>query len=158
MAEHDNLSLIASVIEAGDARDLFRRVEAAARKLGFERFMLGLELRRPALDPVLHVASGWPEAWQQRYAEREFLRVDPTVALCQVQTRPVLWQPEIYSERSFELMEESRAYGIGHGLSVPVHEGPGIKSMISLARDRSIAADPRELQHQNASAQPSGSP
>ena len=43
MAEHDNLSLIASVIEAGDARDLFRRVEAAARKLGFERFMQGLE-------------------------------------------------------------------------------------------------------------------
>ena len=42
----------------------------------------------------------------------------------------------MYSANSYEIMEESTKYGLGHGLSVPVMDGPHVFSMLSLARDK----------------------
>ena len=42
----------------------------------------------------------------------------------------------MYSANSYEIMEESAKYGLGHGLSVSVRDGPHVFSMLSLARDK----------------------
>ena len=42
----------------------------------------------------------------------------------------------MYSADSYEIMEESTKHGLGHGLSVPVRDGPHVVSMLSLARDK----------------------
>jgi len=95
-------------------------------------------MRRPFLEPIQHITSGYPEPYQQIYRDRGFILRDPSVAYCQTQTKPLIWDETMYSADSCEVMEESRKYGLGHGLSVPVRDGPRVVSMLSLARDKAF--------------------
>jgi len=149
-----NLSLaeISAVMDAKSEAELLARVKNAACGLGFEQFMLGIEVSRPLIKPIRHVISGYAQRWQRVYAERDFVRKDPTVSHCQKSSEPIIWSEHMYPESSRELWEESRAHGISHGVSVPTHEREGIKSMFSLARDQSIVKDQRELEMMLAGA------
>ena len=146
MGDADSLALIASIVEARDSEELFLRIRKAAIGIGFEKVLVGVQIKLPAMEPMQHVMSGWPEPYQMLYAERDYVFRDPTVAHCQTHMTPIVWTPDIYSERSYEVMEEARRFGLNHGISVPVHESPRIKSMVSLARDQRIDLDEREMQ------------
>lgn len=146
MRDAASLTLIASIVEAPDGDELFRRVQKAAVSLGFERVLVGVQIQLPTMEPIQHVMSGWPDEYQQLYAQRNFVFRDPTVIHCQTHSTPIVWSPDIYSERSYEVMEEARRFGLNCGISVPVHESARVKSMISLARDRRVDIDPRETE------------
>jgi DNA-binding CsgD family transcriptional regulator len=134
------------VMSAQDETELTARVKTVAASLGFDTFLLGIEVSRPLLKPLQHAVSCYPEQWQRIYGEREYLKKDPTVAHCQSKASPLIWEESMYSEGSRDLWEESRSFGLIYGVSIPVHERQGVKSMISLARDKPIDSDPRELE------------
>lgn len=138
-----DLDVISRILDVSDIDDLFSEVDRAAGHLGFDRFMIGLEIKRPLLPALQYVCSGYPEPWQKIYAQRSYIMVDPTVGHCQTRTDPMIWD-EVHYEGSRELWEEARAYGISHGMSIPIHSHDGVKSMMSLARDQTIS-DQREL-------------
>ncbi len=143
---HDLTRAIYSVAIASTADELVTRMGHAVRQLGCEHFLLGVEVRKPALQPAQHVASGYPLSWQRRYAEQGYIAVDPTIAYCQHHTTPLIWQDTMYRGQSTQLLEEARSFGLSHGLSVGVHGTDATKSMISLARDRPIDQAPGEQQ------------
>lgn len=132
----NHLGLIASVIEATDEADLLKRMQAAAVASGFEHVLFGIELRRPFLDPIQHITSGYPDSYQEIYRTKGFISRDPSVAYCQTHTKPLIWGEDMYLADSYEIMEESTKYGLSHGFSVPVRDGPHVVSMLSLARDK----------------------
>lgn len=136
MREANALSLVASVVSAADQADLYHRMKAAASAFGFDHVLFGIQIIRPFAEPLQHIASAYPEPYQQLYGQRAFITRDPTIAHCQAQLQALEWSESMYSERSYEVMEESRKFGLGHGLSVPVHESADVKSMLSLARDK----------------------
>lgn len=136
-----SLALMASLSQATDAADLHRRVEKSVRAIGCEHFLIAMEVRLPAGPDIQHVDSGYPELWQRRYQEKQFVRVDPTLGYCKTNTAPVIWNPSMYSEMSHELMEESSSYGLGNGVSVGVHASSSVKSMFSIARDKPFLDD-----------------
>jgi len=144
---NEGLSLedISAIMEAESESELVERLKNAARALGFEQFLMGVEVNRPLIRPVQHVISGYALRWQHLYAERDFVLHDPTVSHCKTHFDPLVWSEQMYSDRSRELWEESRKFGIGHGVSIPIHEREGVKSMFSLARDQAIVKDQREL-------------
>ncbi|MCJ0765290.1 LuxR family transcriptional regulator [Variovorax terrae] len=147
------LTLISSVLEASTEAEVLDRVQRAATALGFERVMLGIEVKRPLVAPVQNVTSGYPLAWQRVYVENQYVAIDPTVAHCQEHTKPLIWSEGLYTKDSIRLWEEARAYGIGHGISVPIHERFfGVKSMVSLARDKPLDHSPAALQEMMAAA------
>lgn len=152
MRDGDSLELIASMMEAPDADDLWRRINEAAVALGFDRALVGVQVHVPGMNPIQHVMSGWPDEYQLIYAERDYVLRDPTVAHCQTSTAPIIWTPEIYPRESLEVMEESRRYGLSHGLSVAVHGLSRTKSMLSLARDQRFDGDPAETRRVLAGA------
>jgi DNA-binding CsgD family transcriptional regulator len=136
------LSQIASMTSAIDEADFLRKAQAAAQAIGFDHVLFGIEWRRRSLPPIQHITSGWPEGYQQVYAERGLITVDPTVPYCQTQTAPLEWDEAMYdTPASKEVLEESRRFGLGHGLSVPVHESTNIVSMLSLGRDKPFEND-----------------
>jgi DNA-binding CsgD family transcriptional regulator len=143
MLDPSSLELMASLTQASDAADLHRRVGQSVRALGCEHFLIGLEVRLPTGDNHFHVDSGFPEPWQRRYQERQYIRVDPTIGYCQTNSVPVIWNPSLYSEMSHELMEESASYGLSAGASMGVHQGETVRSMFSVARDKPFV-DERE--------------
>jgi DNA-binding CsgD family transcriptional regulator len=67
------------------------------------------------------------------------------VAHCQTRTEPIFWTEEMYSKDSYEIMEESRRFGLGHGFSIPVRESDKVVSMISLGRDQPFSAAELEV-------------
>jgi DNA-binding CsgD family transcriptional regulator len=131
-----SLALMASLSQATDAADLHRRVEKSVRAIGCEHFLIAMEVSLPVGPGIQHVDSGYPERWQRRYQEKQFVRIDPTLGYCKTNSAPVIWNPAMYSEMSHELMEESNSYGLGNGVSVGVHASNSVKSMFSIARDK----------------------
>jgi len=152
MRDGESLDLIASLMEAPDADDLWRRINQAAVALGFERALVGLQIQLPGMSPIQHVISGWPDQYQLIYAERDYVLRDPTVAHCQISTAPIIWTPDIYPRESLEVLEESRRFGLHHGVSMAVHGLSRTKSMLSLARDQRLDVDPRETRRVLAGA------
>ncbi|TWO73216.1 LuxR family transcriptional regulator [Caenimonas sedimenti] len=142
MKDAAQLSQIASMTAAVDEADFLQKAQAAARAIGFEHVLLGFEWRRHSLPPIQHVTSGFPAGYQQVYVERGLIMLDPTVPYCQTHTQPLEWDEAMYtSPQSREVLEESRKYGLSHGLSVPVHESGSIASMLSLGRDKPFESD-----------------
>jgi DNA-binding CsgD family transcriptional regulator len=137
MKDTRHVLTIASVTSAVDEADFLRKLQAAARVFGFDYVLAGIEWRRGAFEPVQHITSGWPEPYQKLYAERRLIAVDPTVSYCQAHKAPLEWTEDMYrTVGSLEVLEESRRFGLGHGLSIPVHESQRVVSMLSLGRDR----------------------
>jgi DNA-binding CsgD family transcriptional regulator len=135
------LELISLVTSAKDESELLAKMKVVARQIGYDQVLFGIELRLPGAAPIQHITSGYGEAYQMLYQERAFLGVDPTVAHCQTSQRPLVWTEQMYGRSSREMMEEARKHGLGHGLSLPVHEGGKVVSMLSLGRDRPFESD-----------------
>lgn len=138
------LSLIYAVTAATDPSQLHGLMQSAARSLGFDRALFGMQVVRPHLPTLEHVESGWPEPYRLIYAEREFVQRDPTVAHCMISCDPLWWNESMYDAGSFEIMEESSSFGLRHGLSIAVHQSPQSKSMLSLARDKPVDIESEE--------------
>lgn len=139
------LDKIAFVTNATSEQDLLSRLKTSVQALGFDQFLLGVEVKRPLVKPIQHVCSGYKPEWQRLYLERGYISVDPTVHHCQTSTLPMVWNESHYDNGSRALWEEARSHGIAHGLSLALHDNAGVKSMFSLARDKSVDKDEREL-------------
>lgn len=137
MGAEAQLASIASLVLASTEEEMRERMRVAAFSAGFDQVLFGIELRRHALPPIQHITSAYRQDYQVVYRDKGFIMRDPTVWHCQTQTTPLVWDEGMYTTpESRELMEESRSYGLGYGLSVPVHESANVVSMLSLARDR----------------------
>lgn len=140
-SEANTLALIAAVTAAKTEAELLAKMREVARDIGYDQVLFGIELRLPTMGAVQHITSAYPEDYQLLYQERAFLGRDPTVAHCQTSTEPLVWREQMYNPSSYEILEESHRFGLGHGLSLPVHESGRIVSMLSLARDRPFESE-----------------
>lgn len=151
MLENRKISAMASLVSARSESELLAMLKEAGGTLGFDKVLFGIELRLPVVGAIQHIASGYPVAYQELYRQRAFIERDPTVAHCLNQTAPLEWSEHLYNEHSHELMEESRAHGLGHGISVPVRENAQIVGMLSLGRDKPFESQ-AEREHVMAEA------
>lgn len=141
-----SIDLVSKIFDASTDEEFFSTMAAISRDIGFERFMVGTQWFDDNGAPVYKIASGYPTGWQRIYAERQYAELDPTVRHCQTSTGAIVWTEDFFAKSgTLDFFEEARSHGLGFGLSVPVHEAHGVKSMISLARDKPIS-DPREQQ------------
>lgn len=136
--------LMSKIFEAPTDQEFSSAMAGMSRAIGFDRFLVGTQWFDDNGAPLYQVTSGYPSGWQHVYAERQYAVLDPTVRHCRTHTEAVVWTEDFFQETgTLEFFEEARAHGLGYGLSVPVHEARGVKSMVSLARDQPIV-DPRE--------------
>lgn len=139
MSAEAQLASIASLALASTEEEIREKMRAVARAAGFDQVLFGIELRRHALPPLQHITSAYRLDYQEVYRDKGFITRDPTVWHCQTNPAPLVWHEGMYTTpESHELMEVSRAYGLGHGISVSVHESTEVASMLSLARDRPL--------------------
>lgn len=139
-----SVDLISKIFEATSDEEFHWTMGVISRSIGFERFLIGTQWFDDNGIPVDKVTSGYPPEWQSIYADRKYAALDPTVGHCQARTDAVVWTEDFFEKSgTLPFFEEARAHGLGFGLSIPVHEARGVKSMISLARDKPIS-DPRE--------------
>lgn len=136
---------LAELANADGADEILRRMKHVAYEASAcEYAMFGMQVTsRYMPEPLTCVARDYPAGFSQRYFDSGWMLLDPTVAHCQVSTEPLIWRPDMYRAQSEVLLEESRAAGLEHGISIAYHESADVKSMISFARDKPF--DEREM-------------
>lgn len=139
------IDLMSAIISAKTDADLLAAVTSAACQSGFERVLIGTQWVDTRGQRRFQVLSGYPDAWQTEYALRGYMAIDPTVSHCQLQTSSLIWSQRHFIEAgAMNLFEEARSFGLGYGVSIPVHELTGVKTMVSLVRDKPLDTSPLE--------------
>lgn len=129
--QEDLLDLVSE--DVGGVREVFDRVERSAVALGFEHVAYGFQAPLPLSKPKVTLLNNYPLAWQQRYAEADYLRVDPTVAHGRRSQAPVIWDDALFVNAQ-NLWDEAREHGLRIGWAQSSLDGFGVGGMLTLSR------------------------
>ena len=119
--------------ESTDMRTVFSSIEKAARALEFDHVAYCYQASLPASKPRITLINNYPEAWRARYLEAGYLEQDPRIQRGMRSQRPIIWTDDLFSEVP-ALWHDARQYGLCHGWSQSVQDGPGGMGMTSLSR------------------------
>ncbi len=119
-------------------------------KLGVEHWVYAINLPLVNERQNQYTLGDYPLPWVERYLECDYLKIDPVVAHCHDNSTPFLWSEAQLRARCAvdphhqlvnRMFEEAHAFGLGAGVSVPLH-GPGACwGLMSFAGPRSRAAE-----------------
>ena len=79
----------------GDQHRVFDKLVEATRDLGFDQCAYGLRSPLPLSRQRIVMINNYPVRWQARYAQQNYLRVDPTVQHALRSQLPVLWRDDL---------------------------------------------------------------
>src|SRR3970040_1859855 len=100
---------VQSLLICDSAGDLFQRVTAMARELGFDYCAYGIHMPLPISSPRTEMFNNYPAAWQACYQARNYLAVDPTVAQGGRSTLPFIWSDDLFATAR-DLWEDARSH------------------------------------------------
>ena len=78
--------------------------------------------------------NNYPEAWQKRYVERQYVKIDPTVQHCMVSLQPLVWSSQSAKTQAEKDFWEARSYGLNVGWAQSSRDFIGTRGMLTLAR------------------------
>ncbi len=125
----------------------FAHIAELARELGFEFAVHGMRMPLPITRPLTTFHGNYPVAWLQRYQEKRYIEIDPTVAHGMRSSKPVVWSDAFFAGAP-TLWAEARSHGIRHGWAQSRRDAEGTYSLLVLARGEGeiTAAELRQKQ------------
>jgi LuxR family transcriptional regulator len=126
-----------------DEEALFSVVCEEARKLGFDQCAYGLRLVFNVTQPKTVMLNNYPSTWQQRYAEENYLAIDPTVSHGSQSVMPLVWTDDVF-RNTRDFWEDARAYSLRYGWAQSCINMQGTRGMLTLARSAEPLS-PKEL-------------
>lgn len=131
--------------EAGASMQaLVHAMRGITSELGFEHCSYVLRQPLPIAQPAMHWGSTYPQAWLDRYMERNYFEIDPLVQRALGSDVPVVWSDRSI-ERSPEFWEEARSFGINHGWAVSSRGRDHAVGLLTVAREHN-AVSAKELE------------
>lgn len=125
--------MLGIVHDFGSGEQVFHRIEAAARQLGFEYCAYGLRTSFTGVDTKISTLNNYPSNWRVRYKSLGYLDTDPTVLHGQRSQAPLIWGDEVFaSARHF--WEDARSFGLRFGWAQSSLDAPGVGGMLTLCR------------------------
>ena len=114
---------------------LYSLLERTFHTFAFDHFIIaGIPMPHEQLERAV-VLRNWPAGWIDMYAREDFVRVDPTVRMCQSTTMPFEWSEapvDPRDQRCQGVMDFARDFGLKRGFSLPVHGLNGSEACVSL--------------------------
>ncbi len=124
---------IQALLSAETELDFFSALSDAAGELGFEYCAYGMRMPLPVSKPRVFMVNNYSMTWQERYAQENYLSVDPTVAHGMKSVMPLVWSERIFSScRPF--WEDARAHGLQFGWAQSCYDAKGVGGLLTLAR------------------------
>lgn len=100
----------------------------------------------------LIVSANWPAEWVQRYAEKKFIVIDPTVRYLMRAHRSFAWEQavEAYKDnphfrRMSAVMTEARAHGLSSGYIFPAFSRNGLIGATTIGGSTQVELSPVEI-------------
>ncbi|AOK55123.1 LuxR family transcriptional regulator [Burkholderia stagnalis] len=125
--------LLAGLERASSEREIYGRIEEAARSLGYEYCAYGLRMPWPVSRPRIYLLNNYPPAWQARYQEARYVDIDPTVKHARRSQAPVVWSDAFFADTP-DLWFEAQEHGLRHGWTQSAFDSCGVAGMLTLAR------------------------
>ncbi|MCG9512535.1 LuxR family transcriptional regulator AbaR [Acinetobacter pittii] len=114
---------------------LFEIVKSTALKLGFDYCAYGMQSPLSIAEPKTIMLNNYPQEWQKRYVEQQYIKVDPTVQHCMVSLQPLIWSNQsAKTQEQKEFWEEASSYGLNVGWAQSSRDFIGTRGMLTLAR------------------------
>jgi DNA-binding CsgD family transcriptional regulator len=129
-----------SLGHADSIEKVLAELHRRTRALDFSHCSFGIRLSLPVAKRRFHLVSDYPPEWQQRYVNRGYFAVDPTVRHGLTERLPLVWSADQFKHDS-AFWDDARSFGLNHGWSLPVHGGHGSVGMFSLVRERPALGD-----------------
>lgn len=127
--------LLSAFLIVQDEYQLFEVVKLTASKLGFDYCAYGMQSPLSIAEPKTIMLNNYPQAWQQRYVEQQYVKVDPTVQHCMVSLKPLVWSSQYtHTQAEKDFWEEARSYGLNVGWAQSSRDFIGTRGMLTLAR------------------------
>lgn len=143
---------IAGMLDASDEESLAIHLQNGVTVLGFERFVLCVEIKRPVVGRVQYVTRGYPLTWHKIYQECDHTALNSAGKDSRQNTTPKVGPDQPRPSSPAELWEEVLGHGISFGISLPAQEKAGVTSMLNLSRDIPLPKDADEAQQLYSSA------
>lgn len=104
---------------------------------------------KPSPDPISRVLAGrWPEGWPERYIEKKYILVDPTIRYLPRADGGFSWKSalkffESNSQRNKmqKMLDDARTHGLSKGYVFPVHSPHGLVGNMTISgKDLDLSA------------------
>jgi LuxR family quorum-sensing system transcriptional regulator SolR len=122
-----------ALLTASTEAEFFDALSKVGRELGFEYCAYGMKMPLPLSNPKLYMLNNYSEEWQQRYAQENYLNVDPTVAHGMKSVMPLIWSEPVF-QSSRGLWEDARSHGLNVGWAQSSYDAKGVGGLLTLAR------------------------
>lgn len=138
-------SLVQKMESATEVPDIFGACRELATALAFPHFVYAVRVPISITQPYHFSLSGYPPAWRHRYDEQGYLSIDPVIAHVLSSLKPVIWD-EIPREQPdvIQFFKEAEAFGLVHGLTIPVYGRGGEVALFSVAREQALPLEPSQ--------------
>ncbi len=131
---------IETLLTANNETEFFAALSAAARELGFDHCAYGMRLPWPITSPKLVLVNNYSAEWQQRYAEKGYLAVDPTVQHGMKSVLPLVWTESVF-EGCRDFWEDARGHGLNVGMAQSSYNAMGVGGLLTLARSHEALSE-----------------
>ncbi|NDZ17145.1 autoinducer binding domain-containing protein [Variovorax sp. WS11] len=125
--------LLMRISKARSVEAAFEQIDIGARQLGFECCAYGVRLPSSFTRPKTLIFSSYPPSWRERYAEADYLNVDPTVAHGIRSLQPLVWSDRLFCGAP-QMWYEARSFGLRVGWAQSCFDAQGRIGMLSLSR------------------------
>ncbi|MHA7774695.1 LuxR family transcriptional regulator [Roseibium sp. M-1] len=104
-----------------------------------------------------HIITNYPQDWAARYRERNYHRIDPVVLKMETQPGTFSWpfgdhSPGLTAEVAV-VLKEAGDYGIGRGLTIPIHDRFQKKAAVTFAAAAEDVRFEKTVQHHRQALQ-----
>jgi LuxR family transcriptional regulator, quorum-sensing system regulator SolR len=135
--------VVNSLLNVQTHTDAFELVAQYGKELGFDYCAYGMRAPLPVSRTPISLLNNYPEAWQKRYKEKNYLAIDPTVQHALKSSAPIVWTSEQINNKS-EFWKDAWKSGLRYGWTQASREPSGTVGMLTFART-AMQITPEEL-------------
>lgn len=118
---------------AEDEQQLFQRIAAYSKRLGFEYCCYGIRVPLPVSKPAVAIFDTYPDGWMAHYQARNYIEIDSTVREGALSTNMIVW-PDVDRIDPCPLWEDARDFGLAVGVAQSSWAARGAFGLLSIAR------------------------
>jgi LuxR family quorum sensing-dependent transcriptional regulator len=125
-------------------------LDGAGSMFGYDNFSIsGLPQPGEKIDPYI-MACRWPGEWAERYVARNYVSIDPVIALTLRSLNPFTWNEATGGQRADQaaMMNEATEFGLVDGFAVPIYTVSGFQAIVTFgARSWRMSLTERRALH-----------
>lgn len=118
---------------AEDEQQLFQRIAAYSKRLGFEYCCYGIRVPLPVSKPSVAIFDTYPDGWMAHYQAHNYIEIDSTVRDGALSTNMIVW-PDVDQIEPCPLWQDARDFGLSVGVAQSSWAARGAFGLLSIAR------------------------